>query len=154
MNSSGTPDANASNRPSQTADIRAVTVVSRICTPRRSAIAAPSIASHRNSSEATSSLQTNGRSNTKREMTPNNRTITSATTRMAAGISVAQRRVASARPKMRWVRTIGTVSTARVMPGCLPSVMPWSRCAAHPPIRSRLGARLAQLYMPGRRWRA
>ncbi len=71
--------------------------VRRICVSRCTAMAVPSMASHRNRIEASSSDQMIGLRNTARAMMPANRMITSATTTAAAGTSTASRSQRSTR---------------------------------------------------------
>ena len=63
------------------------TAVMRMCTARRDAITAPSMASHRNRADASSSLQTSGDWNTKRASTPTSRMAISIATSAPATVS-------------------------------------------------------------------
>ena len=54
------PTANASKNARQRGEARATSVAMRMCSLRRNATTAPSIASHRNRIEASSSDQVNG----------------------------------------------------------------------------------------------
>jgi hypothetical protein len=76
---------------------RETSAVVRMCVPRRSATAAPRLASQRNRIDASSSAQGMGLLKTKRMITPAKSTRTSPTTRAAAGASMKWPSHASAR---------------------------------------------------------
>ncbi len=61
-----------------------VSALIRMWTDRRAAMTAPSIASHKNREDASSSVQTSGALNTKRDTTPASNTTISTTTSRAA----------------------------------------------------------------------
>ena len=86
----------ASKKPRRCGPSRATIAVMRMCSPRRRAITAPSMASQRKRIEASSSDQVSGAWNTERATMPENSTATSATTRIAAGISTMAPRIRSA----------------------------------------------------------
>src|SRR6185503_15733529 len=85
------------------AERRLITAVSRMCCMRCSATTAPSMASHRNRIEASSSLHTNGWWNTKRLTTPASSTKISTSTSNAVGTSTTLRSAVS----MRLITALG-----------------------------------------------
>ena len=86
-NNAATPMARTSARARHAIDMRLASAVSRICWLQESAMTAPSIASHRNTMLASSSVQTIGRWNAKRETTPASRMTISRATSAAAAAS-------------------------------------------------------------------
>ncbi len=110
----------------------------RMCSPRRSAITAPSIASQMKSMDASSSDQTSGRWNTNRATTPASSTTMSASTRAPAHRSTtrpsprsrrASGEAARDRAASSWRTSSPTPSTSgpAFMPACRPSARGWPR---------------------------
>jgi len=87
QNSATTTDEAASNH-GFAAPLRLTIAVRRMCSPRRAAMTAPSIASHRKRIVASSSVHTSELRNTQREKTPLVRMATSTTSTVAASGSV------------------------------------------------------------------
>src|SRR5664280_1308641 len=94
--------ATASSTARGCGESRPTSAVMRMCSPRRSAVTAPSIASQRKRMDASSSDQTSGRCKTKRENTPAKRTTMSASTSRPAGTSTSQPSARSRRASRAW----------------------------------------------------
>src|SRR5574337_283387 len=88
-NTTGAAMATVSRKARMPGEAISTNAVMRMCSPRRRATTAPSIASHRISMEASSSDHTRGACSRKRLTTPASKTMISATTRSAAAISTA-----------------------------------------------------------------
>ena len=98
--------APASNTPLVAGESFPTTAVIRMCSPRRNATTAPSMASQRNRIAASSSDHSSGACRTKRAMTPASSTPISTMTSNPAVTSTIAPRVASARSSQasRWMR--------------------------------------------------